>query len=94
MVPTVLAVPKVTVVVAPALQITWSDGWFTCPVGFTVMVKVLVSPVQFTLPFAKVGVTTIVATTGAVPVFTAVNEAMFPVPDAPRPTLVVEFVQA
>ena len=58
------------------------------------MVKVFVGPVQLTPPLVKVGVTTIVAITGAVPVLTAVNEAMFPVPDAARPMLVTELVQA
>ena len=36
------------------------------------MVKLLVGPVQLTWPFVKVGVTTIVATTGEVPVLAAV----------------------
>ena len=89
-----MVVPKVTVAVDVALQTTWLAGWFTCPVGFTVMVKVFVGPAQPTEPLVKVGVTTIVATTGEVPVFTAVNEAMFPVPDARSPIPGVSFVHA
>jgi hypothetical protein len=43
-------------------------------------------------PFA-VGVTVIVAVTGAVPVLVAVNAAILPVPLAARPMLVLLFVQ-
>jgi len=93
-VPPVLRVPKVTAVVKEPLHSNWSAGWLTCPVGFTVMVKVLVGPAQPTEPLVKVGVTTIVATTGEVPVFTAVNEAMFPVPDARSPIPGVSLVHA
>ena len=80
-----MVVPKITAAVAVALHNTWLAGWLTCPVGFTVMVKVFVGPAQPTEPLVKVGVTTMVAITGAVPVFTAVNEAMFPVPEAESP---------
>ena len=66
----------------------------TWPVGFTVIVKVLVGPVQEVPSLAKVGVTTIVAITGKVPVLTVVKELMSPVPVAARPILVVLFVQA
>jgi hypothetical protein len=41
----------------------------------------------------KLGVTTIVDTTGEVPEFTAVKEAMFPVPAAGSPIVVLLFVQ-
>ena len=58
------------------------------------MVKDLVGPVQLTPPLVKVGVTMMVATTGAVPVLTAVKLAMLPVPLAARPMLVVELDQA
>ena len=58
------------------------------------MVKDLVGPVQLTPLLVKVGVTTMVAVTGAVPVLTAVNEAILPVPLAARPILVASFVQA
>ena len=51
-------------------------------------------PVQLTPPLVKVGVTVIVATTGAVPVLVAINEAILPLPEAARPILVTSFVQA
>ena len=89
-----MVVPKVTVAVDVALQTTWLAGWFTCPVGLTVMVKVFVGPAQPTEPLVKVGVTTIVAITGDVPVLTAVKEAISAVPEAARPMLVVELVHA
>ena len=89
-----MVVPKTTVAVLVVLHTTRFAGWLTCPVGFTVMVKVFVGPAQPTEPLVKVGVTTMVAITGAVPVFTAVNEAILPVPEAARPMLVVVFVHA
>ena len=58
------------------------------------MVNDFVGPVQLTPPLVKVGVTTIVAITGAVPVLTAVKLAMLPMPLAARPMLVSELVQA
>ena len=92
--PPVLVVPKITDVVEALLQTTWLAGWITSPFGLTVIVKVLVGPVQGTPPFVNVGVTTMVATTGEVPVLTAVNEAMLPVPNAKSPIPGVSFVQA
>ena len=94
MVPPVLVVPKMTDVVAALLQTTWLAGWFTCAVGFTVIVKVLDGPLQLVPPLAKVGVTVMVATTGAVPVLIAVNEAILPVPDPGSPIAGVSLVQA
>jgi hypothetical protein len=76
------------VVLAP-LQITWFDTAFTVGVGLTVIVKVRGVPLH---PLA-LGVTVIVATTGVVPVFTAVNEAIAPVPLATRPIDGVLLVQ-
>ena len=58
-------------------------------VGFTVIVKETDAPVQ---PFA-VGVTVIVATTAVVPLFVAVNEAIFPVPLPANPIEGLLFVQ-
>ena len=49
------------------------------------MVKLLVGPGHPTEALVNVGVTTMVATTGAVPVLTAINEAMLPVPVAAMP---------
>ena len=63
---------------------------FTVGVGLTVIVNVCGEPAQ---PFAD-GVTLIVAVTGALEVFVAVNAAMFPVPLAAKPIEVVLFVQA
>ena len=57
------------------------------------MVNNLVDPVQEVLPFVKVGVTTIVATTGDVPELVAVNAEISPEPLSARPILVVLFVQ-
>jgi hypothetical protein len=92
-VPLVLAVAKVTSAVPALLQTTWLEGWFTWPVGFTVIVKVLVDPMQFTDPLLNVGVTTMVAVTGEFPVLMAVKEAISPVPLPAKPILVVLFVQ-
>ena len=60
--------------------------------GLTVMVKVIGVPVQVVPPLTKLGVTVIVATTGALVVLSAVNE-MLPVPEAAKPMLVVVLVQ-
>ena len=63
-------------------------------VGLTVMVKVLVGPAQLISPLVIVGVTTMVATMGEEPVFTAMNEAILPEPVAARPIDGVLLVQA
>ena len=83
---------KTTAAVEALLQTTWLVGWSTCPVGLTVMVKVFDDPVQEMPAFVKVGVTTIEATTGVVPVLMAVNEMIFPVPLEARPMLDWSFV--
>ena len=49
------------------------------------MVNVFVEPGQPAPPFVKVGVTTIVATTGDVPLLVAVKDAIPPVPVAANP---------
>ena len=59
----------------------------------TVIVKVVEVPSQIAEPFVKRGVTVIVAVTGAVPVLTAVNEAISPVPLADNPMEGVLLVQ-
>jgi hypothetical protein len=66
---------------------------FTVAVGLTVMVNVMVVPVQLTPALVYVGVTTMVAVTGAVVLFTAVNELIFPVPLAAKPIEGVLFAQ-
>ena len=92
--PPVLAVPNVTAVIGEPLHTTWLLTVFTCAVGFTVIVKLVDGPLQLTVPFVNVDVTVIVAVTGDVPVLVAVKAAMFPLPLAPRPILVVLFVHA
>jgi hypothetical protein len=62
-------------------------------VGLMVMVKVLGVPSQLTPPLVKVGVTVMVATTGAVPVFTALKAPMLPVPEASNPIAVLSLIQ-
>ena len=48
---------------------------------------------QVTLPLVYAGVTVIVAVTGAVPLFVALNDAILPLPLAARPMEGVLFVQ-
>ncbi len=66
---------------------------FTVGAGLTVNVNVMGVPVQVLPPLEYWGVTVMVATTGAVPVFLAEKEGMLPVPEAPRPILVLLLVQ-
>ena len=94
MVPPVLLVVKITAVVGLLLQNTRSAGSFTCADGLTVIVKVCAVPGQLAPPLVKVGVTVIVAVTGAVPVLVALKEAMFPVPLAARLMDVLSLVHA
>ena len=80
-------------VLAP-LQSNWLAGWFIVAVGFTVMVNVVVVPVQVIPPLVKVGVTVMVAVTGVlVPVLMAVNDGIVPVPLAPSPMEVLLLLQ-
>ena len=58
------------------------------------MVKLLVGPVQFTPPLLNVGMTTMVATTGAAEVLIAVNEAMLPFPESASPMEDASLIQA
>ena len=57
------------------------------------MVNVSDGPVHGVPPFVNVGVTFIVATTGAPVVLDAINVEILPVPEAANPILVSEFVQ-
>ncbi|MEZ4903331.1 MAG: hypothetical protein R2822_17005 [Spirosomataceae bacterium] len=57
----------------------------TVGVGLTVTVKVLLTPGQ---P-AKLGITVTVAVTGDVPPLVAVKAEMLPVPDVPKPMLLL-----
>ena len=81
-------------VVASALHKIWSSIGSTWPVGFTVIVKVSVGPVQLTPFSVNVGVTVKVAVTGEVPVLTPAKDGISPVPKSAKPILVVSFVQA
>ena len=58
------------------------------------MVKVTGVPGQLIVPLWYVGVTSMVATTGALVIFTAVNDMISPVPDAPRPIAVLLLVHS
>jgi hypothetical protein len=68
-----------------ALHNTWLATAFTVAVGFTVMLNVFAVPTQLTPPFINVGVTIIVATTGAVVVLVAINVGILPAPFAAKP---------
>jgi hypothetical protein len=68
------------------------DTVFTVGVGFTVMVNAEEVPPQLFTPLEKVGVTVMVAVTGETPLFTAVNEGIFPVPLAGSPIDEAELV--
>jgi hypothetical protein len=72
---------NVIAVVGEPLHTVWFTILFTPGVGFTVMVNVSGVPGQ---PLA-VGVAVMVAVTGAAPVFTALKDAMLPLPEAPNP---------
>ncbi len=84
---------NVTIVVLEPSQTVWPVTAATVGVGLTVMVKVMVGPVQVTPALVYLGETLMVATTGAVPVLTALNGGMFPVPEADNPIEVVLLVQ-
>ena len=80
---------KITALVGLLLHTSWSEGSSTFGVGFTSIVKDCSGPVQ---PLA-VGVTVIMATTGAEPVFNAEKDAMSPLPLVARPIEGWLFVQ-
>lgn len=82
----------VTAVVGVPLHTVWLAIVFTPGVGLTVIVNVIGVPVQV-VPLVKVGVTVIVATTGALVALVAVKAAILPVPLAARPIVVLLLVQ-
>lgn len=92
-VPPVLFEVKLTAAVDEPLQTTWFAGATTLPSGLTVIVNTFGVPIQLDIPFVKVGVTVILATTGDNPPLTARNEAISPVPDAAMPMAVLSLVQ-
>ena len=76
--PGILLVRAILVVVA--LHIVVGLTVVTSGIGLTVIVNVCCGPSQVTEPFAKCGVTVMVAITGAMPVLTAVKAAISPDP--------------
>ncbi len=75
-----------TILVVSSLQISYPVVLGnTCGVGLTAIVKLFDGPSQVTPPLLKCGVTMIVATTGAVPLFIAMNDGILPLPAAARP---------
>ena len=82
--PPPFTVVKETVPVLP-LQITRFKGWVTCPVGFTVILKVFEGPEQLLPALVNVGTTVIDAVTGDRPALTALNEGTLPTPAAASP---------
>ena len=93
MVPPVYVLLKLTAVVALLLHKDWLATGFTVAVGFTVIVNVVAVPAQLTPALVYVGVTMIVAVSGAVVALIAVKEAMFPLPLAANPIDGVLFTQ-
>jgi hypothetical protein len=74
-------------------QIVWVELQITEGTGFTVMVNDVKLPVQVTPWLVKVGVTVIVAMTGALVMLVAVKEEISPEPEAASPMEGLEFVQ-
>ena len=66
---------------------------FTVAVGFTVIVNVVAVPTQLTPLLVNVGVTVIVAITGAAVILVATKVGIFPVPLAAMPIDGAVFVQ-
>ena len=89
MVPATALVSTIGVIAVPVQMVCVAGVAIAFGVGFTVMVNVAGVPTQA----PKAGVTVIVATTGAVPVFTAVKDAILPVPLAAKPMEGVLLVQ-
>lgn len=76
---------KLTAVVCAPLHTTWLATAFTVGVGLTVIITCIVAPVQLIPPKVAVGVTVIVAVTGAFVAFVAVNTGILPTPLLARP---------
>ena len=72
--------PKIICDEFAPLQSTRFCGTITVGVGFTVMVIDCVVPLHVKAAFEYCGVNVMLAATAVMPVFTAVNAAMFPVP--------------
>lgn len=76
---------KFTAAVDELLHTVWLATALTTGVGFTVMVKVIGAPTQVVTPSVNVGVTLMIAVTGALPLLMPVNDAILPDPLAARP---------
>ena len=63
----------------------WLATALTTAVGLTVIVNVLDVPTQLTPPLVNVGVTVMVAVTGALVTLVAIKDAILPAPVAPKP---------
>ena len=74
------------------LQSTTLLGAVKLGVGFTSIVNEVVPPLQLTPPPVNTEVTVTVEAIGAVVPLVAINEAMFPFPEAAKPTAVLELV--
>ena len=68
-------------------------GAVTLGVGFTLITKEVVPPLQLIPPPVNTEVTVTVEEIGAVVPLVAINEAMLPLPDATKPTAVLELAQ-
>src|SRR5688572_13068799 len=84
-VPRVVGVVKLILAVALLLHTTWSATGSMIGGGLTVIVKLIGVPTQLTPPLVYVGVTVIVATTGALVKLTATKLGILPVPLAANP---------
>ena len=93
MLPPLLGLLKLIAAVAVLLHNTRLLIAFTVAVGLTVMVNVMAVPTQLTPPLVNVGVTVMVAVTGATPVLLEINTGMLPLPFAAKPMDGVLFVQ-
>jgi hypothetical protein len=91
--PPLAVLAKFTAAVVAPLHTTWLPTALTAAVGFTVIVKVLETPVQLTVPAVKMGVTVMVAVIGAVVVLLAVKAAILPVPEAANPMASLSLIQ-
>lgn len=85
---------KLTAAVAVLLHTTWLATGSMIGGGLTVIVNVIGVPTQLTAPLVYVGVTVIVATTGALVTLIATKLAILPVPLAARPMLGALLVQS
>ena len=73
----------------PEVEAWWHKTWFATGsavgTGLTMMVKEVVVPVQVAPELVADGVITMVAVTGALVIFVAVNDAISPEPEAGSP---------